>query len=359
MFLTSFSAQQFRCFERLSVSFDKRLILIEGLNGAGKTSLLEAIHYLCYLRSFRTHIPYDMLKFGNESFFVRAEFKNTLEDVGTNEIQVGLEGKKRLVKVNQKTAATYKEVLDHYRVVTLTEDDLFLIKGGPEVRRSFIDQLLLLQNPAIIPLLKQIKAILEQRNMLLRTNAHDVVSYDIWTYQLWEKSLAVVQARTEALAQLESQMNQLFTTYFDATLSATITYQAKNMGNHTTYEAWQEHHTHLYEQEKRFGRSLFGAHLDDFAIAFQDKRSRAYASRGQQKLLIVLLKIAQVKLLLAQKGSAIFLLDDFMTDFDPQRAKAVLPALMDLPSQLIFTSPGKTGVFEEQLLAMGAQHIKL
>ena len=359
MFLTSFNAQQFRCFERLSVNFDNRLILIEGLNGAGKTSLLEAIHYLCYLRSFRTHIPYDMLKFGSDSFFVRAEFKNALDDLATNEIQVGLEGKKRLVKVNQKAAGTYKEVLDHYRVVTLTEDDLFLIKGGPEIRRSYIDQLLFLQSPSIISLSKHIKSILDQRTMVLRASNHDAVSYDIWTHQLWEKSVALGQARTQARAQLEKQMNELFATYFEGTISASMTYHAKNMGHHSTYEEWQAHHLHLVEQERRFGRSLFGAHLDDFSISFQDKRSRSYASRGQQKLLIVLLKIAQIKLLLAQKGSAIFLLDDFMTDFDPQRAAAILPALMDLPSQLIFTSPGKTGSFEEQLLAMGAQHITL
>src|SRR5437868_6298202 len=95
-------------------------------------------------------------------------------------------------------------------------------------------------------------------------------------------------------------------------------------------------------EETRVGHSLFGAHLDDFLIHFQDKKSKNYSSRGQQKLIVLLVKIAQIQQLLHSKGPVILLLDDFMTDFDEQRCRLLLDLLFDLKIQLIFTVPTGT-----------------
>ena len=106
-------------------------------------------------------------------------------------------------------------------------------------------------------------------------------------------------------------------------------------------------------------RSLFGAHLDDILITFHDKRSKQYASRGQQKLIVLLIKIAQIKELLRQKGPAVFLLDDFMTDFDEQRIRQLVTVLRGLDIQLIFTTPLSSHILHSELAAHGAQTIKL
>jgi DNA replication and repair protein RecF len=111
----------------------------------------------------------------------------------------------------------------------------------------------------------------------------------------------------------------------------------------------------LYQQEQTFGRSLFGAHLDDIAIHFQNKGSKAFASRGQQKLIVFLLKIAQLQELVHLKGPSILLVDDFMADFDTDRIKALLILLESLKCQLILTSPTSTGDFPDTLRQMGAQ----
>lgn len=358
MRITHVHIKHFRCFQSLDIPFDNAIILIEGMNGAGKTSLLEALHYLCYLRSFRTHLPQELVHFGQDNFFIRARISNHLVDANdTYDLQVGFSNKKRLVKINNKSVSSYKELLDYYRIVTLTEDDLALIKGGPEERRLFIDQAIMLSNAEFVTLSKRCKDIVENRNVLLKRGG-SAESYQLWTEQLWQITHSISHERIRLLAELEEKVRTLITTYFGSEFTISIAYTPKKeLGS--SYQEFTDKHPFLYQDEQRFGRSLFGAHLDDFTIHFQEAKSRNYASRGQQKLIVMLFKAAQVHLLLAHKGSVILLLDDFMTDFDQAKAHVLLQLLADLKVQLIFTMPTSGGFLQQALLGQGAALIKL
>jgi DNA replication and repair protein RecF len=358
--LTQINIKQFRCFKDFTLDFDNRIVLIQGSNGSGKTSILEALHYLCYLRSFRTHSPRDLIQFGNEGFFIKASFNAPIADqLMPSDAQVGFAHKKRLVKVNQKPVATYKELMDYYRIVTLTEDDLHLISSGPEIRRAFIDQALLLDDPEFMGVIKNYKTILDNRNALFIRAKPDLDSYHVWTDQLWNASRIIQERRIAMLAQFEQETNHILTTHFDNQLSVSFSYAPKKIGPEVTEAEFNVLRPSLYQEESRFSRSLFGAHLDDFIIRFQDKKSKSFASRGQQKLIVLLLKMAQLKHIGLKRGSAIFLLDDFMTDFDPKRAAILIDSLDKMGFQLIFTSPMEQGVFEDNLRARGAQQVQL
>jgi len=131
------------------------------------------------------------------------------------------------------------------------------------------------------------------------------------------------------------------------------------MGCQQRFEQFWAESQHIFAQEQHQRRSLFGAHLDDFEIIFQGHRSKNFASRGQQKLIIVLIKIAQIKQLIKNKGPALFLLDDFMADFDKNRAQRLIMILNELKIQLIFTSPAQEGLLFEVLSEFNIQSIKL
>ncbi len=332
-------------------------MLIEGLNGAGKTSLVEALHYVCYLRSFRTHSPRELLHFGQESFFLKATCANSAQE--QYEIQVGFSAKKRLVKIDQRVVSSYRELMDFYRVITLTEDDMVLIQGGPEVRRSFIDQAIVLYNPEFAKQLRLLRTIIDNRTSLLQHGTNDPAYHAILTEQLWTVSVALQLTRSQALAALEKATNELLALYFSDQITISLTYQAKKIDGSQSFQDFYAEHTQLFADERRYGRSLFGAHLDDFSIHFEHKRSKSFASRGQQKLIVLLIKIAQLQQLKEQKGPAILMLDDFMTDFDSERSDAALQALMALDAQLIFTAPARAGLLEEKLRGRGVQTISL
>ena len=359
MQLTHITLKHFRCFSEVSLDIQASIVLIEGLNGSGKTSLLEALHYLCYLRSFRTYTPHELIQFGSESFFIKATFSTEQFNVPMiHDIQVGFTGSKRSVKVDQKTLTSYKELMQFYRIITLTEDDLALIKEGPEARRLFIDQATILENPSFITVSKACRHTVDNRNALLKQDKSNNESYQLWTEQLWHKTLAIAQERIAHLAKLQEQLNYLIDTYFKGAFSIQLTYHPKYQSG-SSFEDFMARNPGLQDQEQRLGRSLFGAHLDDFAITFQDKKSKSFASRGQQKLIVLLLKIAHIRSLLATTGPAIFLLDDYMTDLDPSRSELLLNALIDLNCQLIFTSPVVGGPLEKHLLERGAQKVQL
>ena len=357
--LTQIQIKNFRCFNTVTLDLDGTPLLIEGNNGSGKTSLLEALHYLCYLRSFRTHLPRELIRFNQESFFLKAEFDTTINSQTIhNQLQVGFSGKKRLVKINQQSISSYRDLLEHYRIVTLTEDDLDLINQGPDVRRAFIDQAILLEDAEFIGCFRDLKHIVDSRNALFYSKNFSDESYMLWTQQLWHKSKLIQQQRHALLINIALETNKLLERFFNNEISIATDYIAKKIHLGQTWEQFLESNPTLMAEEQRFGRSLFGAHLDDFTITFQDKKSKSFASRGQQKLIVLLIKTALVKLA-SKKVPAVFLLDDFMTDFDAVRSSLLISILSELNNQLIFTSPLQAGFIQEGILGLGARRIIL
>lgn len=329
-----------------------------GSNGSGKTSLLEALHYGCYLRSFRTHLPRELIAHSKDTFFINIQFK---EQSQLHELHVGFSqsSKKRLVKLNQKPIQTYKELTDRYRIITLTSDDLALIHEGPEVRRTFIDQAIALAHPEYGASLRKYKHILANRTKILATGHMNQELYETWSQQLWDQSCILQEQRAIALKALQERTNTLLTQFVPEPLRITFTYKARLIGEARSWQELYEARPQLFDQERAMGRSLFGAHLDDIAIHFQEKGSKAFASRGQQKLIALLLKVAQLQELVAAKGPSIVLVDDFMSDFDTNRIITLLTMLKSLECQLILTSPTSTGDFPELLQKMGALTVPL
>lgn len=356
MQINSVELKNFRCFPSYELNFQAPLVLISGANGSGKTSLLEALHYACYLRSFRTHVPKDLLSFGRESFFLKV---GVAADNLDHELQVGFSSRKKLVKIDQQPIKSYKELIDYYRTITLTEDDLLLIKGGPEERRLFIDQAVMLHRPEFLQELRTLRSIVAQRNALVsRTDGAADESYWLWTQQLFEHSQEIARIRAALLSSIEVRVNQLLR-HFKVESGIALSYKSKyeTLGN--SWNDWVATQEKLPFKEFAMGRTLFGAHLDEIDIKFKGQVAKSFSSRGQQKLILMLLKIAQLQELKATKGPALLLLDDFMNDFDEPTAFQLIELIKENAQQAIFTSPLVIGHFEAALMGQGCHKISL
>ena len=339
-YIRSLHLKNFRCFSGSKFDFDAPIVLIEGANGSGKTSLLEALHYTSYMRSFRASTPRDLIQFGSESFYISAVFNDHTINVGV--LSATANTTKRQIKIDQTTITSYKELRDYSRLITITEDDLMLIKGGPEKRRLFIDHGLLLINDEAFDMFKLYQEVLNNRNALLvKEQVVDPQEILFWTQKLWDLSLLIQEQRKNLVTLLSNHALKFLAKYWPD-YQLLFAYQAKEQLNSTeSFDAFYSRQVEsgFFDKERRYRRSLFGAHLDDIEITFGLKSARHYSSRGQQKLIVILLKLALVEYLLQSKGQTAFLLDDFTTDFDATVVEKIMSLLLTSKAQLIFVSP--------------------
>jgi len=354
--LEKIELKNFRCFTKTTFDFSTDVVIIYGNNGSGKTTIIEALHYLCYLSSFRSRLPNEIAQFESESFFIKGTV--TQDNNETLDIQVGFAKKQKIAKIGQKPISSYKELFPYYQIVTVTIDDLELIQGSPIIRRNFIDQAILLANPEFGETFKRCKQVLQQRNALLQ-KPFNYESYVIWTRQLWEQTRLIQKMRIEGLHRLNNRVSELLTNFFDSSYTLDITYNYKHIAPDQSFEDFLEKKKGLLTYESITKRSDFGAHLDDFTLQFCSKKLKSFGSRGQQKLLVLLIKIAQILDLQEMKNRPIFLLDDFVTDFDKQRLESILNLLLTLNCQLIISSPIREKLLEELLLKANISTIEL
>ncbi|QQR49315.1 DNA replication/repair protein RecF [bacterium] len=363
MHIKSIKLQNFRCFDQQQFDVDRQFVIIQGCNGSGKTSILEALHYSCYLRSFRTHLNRDLVELEKKHFFIQVDFSLGQEEVDER-VQVGFSEKEgKLVKLNQKPIQSYKELISAYRIVSLTAEDISLVSGSPEQRRDFLNYSLMLQKPAFLQNLKRAKQITEQRTSILcndRIGSSQDLQQEllVWSEKLWEETVKIQQERIEYLALLERMINQLLSDYFvtpQEELKVKFSYLPKNMQTNLRFdEFWQWFQGKYSRQEHSWRRTLFGSHLDDFTIIFQNKAARIFASRGQQKLIVFLIKIAQLCQTAQEGEPGVLLLDDFLTDFDQERVKRCFIALQNFNFQVFLTSPV---LFDEALRGISRDKI--
>ncbi|MBN2267198.1 MAG: DNA replication/repair protein RecF [Candidatus Babeliaceae bacterium] len=316
--------RNFRCFEHIHCAFPQQFTLCEGANGTGKTALLEALAYACYLRSFRTHAPREIIRWENEGFFIKLKGTNNLDD--TWDLSVAVTGNRRIIKCDGVSITSFHDLFATYRSISIIGDDLKLVAGFPDERRLFLDQAITLANQGYSAQLRSLRTIVRQRNALLAQPSLDNAAYSIWTERLELISKEVRGIRKTYLTSLESTLKKL-----SEKLAGPLSRQSLTL----SYQE-QPQTTLLKDRELRLHRSLYGAHLDDVVILWQGRPARLYASRGQQKLIVLLLKIAQACLL---TRLPIILIDDFATDFDDRILNSLLNLIFQLKMQAIFTAP--------------------
>ncbi len=330
LIVSEIELHNFRCFTHKKMSFLEPITWIIGPNGTGKTSLFEALHYACYLRSFRALHTREMIQVGNDSFFIKATIHTGTDLLLSHQLQVGFSGKKRIVKIDQKPVSSHKELMDYLRVVTITEDDLALVQDGPQQRRSFLDQTIAIQNQEYAKTLKELKNAVEHKHALLGHYRIEKELYTVWTEQIRQKSEYIQKERIALLEKMQVRIAELFVICGEPHLTVDFEYLLRSK---------EDSMDQLFQKEIRYKRVLQGAHLDDIKIAFQGKSSRIYASRGQQKLTLFLMKICQIEIIQQSRGPVLVLVDDFITDFDYDRQQKITQLFALIKGQIIYTVP--------------------
>lgn len=347
--------KNYRNYDQLNLELNDGLTIITGENAQGKTNLLEAIFLLSMAKSHRTNHDNELIQWGQtyaqiEGEIVTANYKYPLS------LYLGPKGKS--AKFNYIEQPKLSHFIGKLNVILFAPEDLQLIKGSPSVRRKFIDAELGQSHPIYLQELVEYNRVLKQRNRYLKSHGQssqfDELYFEIITKQLITQAIEVITYRTqfiEAIASLSQPILQDLSTMKD---KLTIEYNSSssklNYKDIDTLEAqFHDVFQRALNREKEQGITVYGPHRDDITFYINDKDAQQFASQGQQRSIVLSLKLAEIDWLYRNVGEyPVLLLDDVLSELDDDRQFKLMSYIED-KVQTILTTASIEGLQIHQL----------
>jgi DNA replication and repair protein RecF len=338
--LNAISLVQFKNYLNRSIPFSERIIGISGPNGVGKTNLLDAIHYLCFTKSYFTRIDANNIMQGHDGFRLEGEFDKWGK--GEKAICILREAGRKEFSVSGRLYEKFSQHIGHYPSVIIAPDDIQIITGGSEERRRFIDTLLSQLDAGYLQLLITYNKVLQQRNSLLRSLAETGVRAGRTEYS--DTNLSVLTVLDQQLVKPGEKIFERRKTFLVSFLPL-VKQVYNDIATRWAPKDGQENINLYYESEllqaslpellqnnlsKDFAtmRTSGGIHRDDLDFNLNDQPFKNMASQGQRKSLLFALKLAEMEILKKEKGFApILLLDDVFEKLDEERIANLLRAV--------------------------------
>ncbi len=325
MLVVAIEARPLRSLDEVRIALGEGIVSLVGPNGAGKTNLLEALYFALTGRSFRTSDRRELIPFGGQ--LARAEAIVRDADGIEHRLLAAVsrgEGRRHLLDGSPAEPAD----LARHRppVAVFSPDRLSLVKGPPAERRAHLDSYVAARWPSRAGLRRRYGQVLAQRNALVARLAAGGGGGDlgVWDAALAEAAAALTAARGEAVAELAPPFAAAADDLGLAGGGA-LEYAPRAAGSAEEIEAGLGERR---EADLRLGRSSWGPHLDELKILAADKSLRRYGSQGQQRAALLALLFAQREALLgAHRVAPLLLLDDVMSELDPQRRERLVDRL--------------------------------
>jgi DNA replication and repair protein RecF len=324
----------FRNLRKAVLQCSPKLNLIVGGNASGKTSLLEALYFLGRARSFRTRRVGELIHHDETAFQIVATVSNR-KDGRFFPVGVRRSTQELSVRVDGMPARSLADLAAQVPVLLLNPGSHRLLEGGPQQRRRFMDWGLFHTTDAFVGFWRRYNSVLRNRDAALRTGYSDR-AMDAWDQELVFASMALDGHRKTFCEALEDSLKP----FLEQTLGTgcpCINYR----------RGWPQGEDQDLlqllrdgrDQDRRYGYTRLGAHRADFQIKLAGRPAPEYLSRGQQKLLVIALILAQAKLFQKQRGKpCTLLIDDLPAELDVVHRLRVMECLATLDSQLFITA---------------------
>ena len=301
--------------------------MIFGDNGSGKTSILEAIHLLSVGKSFKTNKKEELIKKGDEQLILNGFFsKNKIESNVSTLIN---RKKEQKIKINGKKLFKRKELLGINSVVILSPEEQKITKGPAKERRLFFDKLFSITSNKYLICLQEYTKTLKQRNFVLKSNPNlekIKSNLEIWNDILIEKGLNLWNERLLNIKKFNKIFSETAKEY-DKKINLGLNYNIQKLNKDKYIKTIKE----KIERDFLLKRTTFGPHLDDVLFLWNNKNIKTYGSEGENKTLLVILKLSELKYIKNTTGQQpILLLDDLFATIDLKRSKKVISMLKKL-----------------------------
>ena len=342
MKVEKFKAENFRNIEKCEIEFTDGVNLIYGGNALGKTNVIEGIYFFSRGRSFRTAQEKDMVKYNTDGFRISLDYSDA---GGESSLEYASFGREKRRRKNGYNVKSVRELIYGFKAILFHPDNLALVKGGPEERRAFLNIAAAQCYTTYISDYSRFSQALDNRNAMLK-NASKGLFVDDTELEAWSNSMAEYAAyiylmRKEYLKKLEVYVKEIGFKISGGKEEISLEYKSDiEIDSHDKDEIISEYKYILsasVEKEKIVGSSLYGPQRDDITIKINNKPTRGFASQGQQRSIVLAMKLAEGEVIKDIFGEyPVFLLDEMLSELDESRRKFVLDSLHD--KQTIITA---------------------
>lgn len=313
MIIENIYLENFRNYESQKIKLSPGKNIFFGLNGQGKTNVIEAIYYFCTCKSFRSIHDKEIIRFDSDYSHIRIDFsdnkrKNTADIYITD---------KKSVKVNGINLEKLSEIIGSINMVIFTPEHLNLVREGPGTRRNFLDVLISQIKPMYFKYLMNYYKVLKQRNNILK-NRKMLSTIEVWDEKLVQYGVKICEYRKEAI----NRMNKFIEKFESENEKFFIEYSPSIKNNFTDLEVFLSQLKSGLERDIEKGMTMTGPHRDDFDVILNGKSLKKYGSQGQTRTGVLKIKLAECEIIKDITGEEpILLLDDVLSELDEQRRK--------------------------------------
>ena len=361
MIIKTLEIKNFRNYSSLLLNLSDKLNIIYGLNGQGKTNLLESIYLLGFTTSHRSFTSDNLIKSGEEKAIIKGKLQ---KDISYN-LEINLMKTKKQVKIDGKIQTKLSNYIEKMNVIIFSSEDLNLIKGNPNERRKYFNLELSQISPDYYSALNDYNKLLKLRNEYLKElNLNmpiDLNYFNILTDYLINKSIFIYQMRNKYVEKLNKICPPIFEEIagikgFNIKYHPSI--NLENFDKETIKKTLEKAYKDHLDKEIRFKSTLYGPHRDDFTFDIDDNNLREFGSQGQQKMAIIALKLSEIEILKDfKRTNPIILLDDIFSDLDSNKKNNLLKHITG-DMQVIITTTDLDSIDKKLLTTAKLIHIE-
>ena len=319
MTLDNIEILNFKNIPNATLEFSPGVNCLLGMNGMGKSNLLDAIHLLSMARPMSSLPDSALVKHGEELMLVKGDF-NT--DAGSKDtISCGLaKGKRKSLKRNGKEYSKFSEHIGNYPIVISTPDDSRIVSGSGEERRKLMDMVISQANPSYLSALIRYNRALENRNKMLRAGVKDPILYESIEKSMEESAEIIYDARKEWVKRIAPILEEIYSRISGGREQTGLNYKSA-LNSASMKEVLDSHRA----KDQILGYTSAGIHRDDLESSLDGHSLRALGSQGQLKTFAVALRLAIFRYLKEQKKvTPLLLLDDIFDKLDSARVENIM-----------------------------------
>lgn len=312
------------------------LNIVLGTNGSGKSSLLESIHLLGRAGSFRTKHISEIINHEAKELVISGDIKQKTDL--THRIGINLGNRKRTIRIDGTEVHSRMELLECFPLLFISPLSYLLIEGPPNMRRQFVDWGVFHLEQQYPDEWKRFKRCLTQRNSTLKVG--NVSSKGVWDAEFVKYGTIITRRRKEYLDQLLPYLEEIVEELLPSIHVVFEYFEGWNL-NQELHEVLTEE----YRKDLQFGYTHSGPHKSDLVLKVNDRSCKSFLSRGQTKLLVLAMKLAQIKLLIDKRNKfTSLLIDDFCAELDRGNSKKLKQFLSDMDLQCFITAMDRDSV---------------